>query len=157
MRTVSFVVFLAVVSLGIFTDPASACGRRQRCYAACQPAICPAVIALGTVETPGPAAVGDPVKPIKQEKSKPVRTWQYDAGNGKVGTISGADGGDWIEPRGEGESPSTFKFVRRTNRFTELYDKDRDFTLILYWDGESEWSVGSGWSTWLKGKWLEEK
>ena len=59
----------------------------------------------------------------------PLRVWQYNAGGGKIGTISGIDGGDWIEKRPAGEPPSRFKFVRRTDRFTELYDKDRNFTL----------------------------
>jgi hypothetical protein len=157
MHRVLFVVLLAITGLGMITDPTSACGRRHRCYAARRPVICSDIMALATVETAPSAAVGDPRKSLKEEKAKPVRTWQFDIGNGGVGTISGRDGGDWIEPRGKGEVPSTFTFVRRTNRFTELYDKDRNFTLILYWDGESEWTIGMGWNTWLKGKWLEEK
>ncbi|MFM8273473.1 MAG: hypothetical protein ACKODX_14260 [Gemmata sp.] len=88
----------------------------------------------------------------------PVRVWRYDAGGGKVGTIAGTDGGDWVEKRAAGEPPSRFKCVRRTERFTELYDKDRDFTLNLYETGASEWSVGGGaWHAWLKGTWVEEK
>lgn len=98
-----------------------------------------------------------PGKPVKEGKRKVVRTWQHDAGDGKTGTIFGADGEEWVETRPGGEPTSTFQFVRRTNRFTELHDKDRSFTLILYLDGESEWSVGKGWNMWLKGKWLEEK
>jgi uncharacterized protein (TIGR03000 family) len=102
-------------------------------------------------------APSDSGKEVKEEKPKPVRTWQYDAGDGKMSTIAGADGGDWIERDMTGQRSTTFTFVRRTNRFTELYDKHREFTLILYWDGQSEWSVGKGWNMWLKGKWLEEK
>jgi uncharacterized protein (TIGR03000 family) len=100
---------------------------------------------------------GDPGKPVKEGKRKEVRTWQHDAGDGKTSTISGADEEEWVERRPGGEPQSRFQFVRRTNRFTELHDKDRHFTLILYWDGESEWNVGKGWNMWLKGKWLEEK
>ncbi|MDG3005212.1 hypothetical protein [Paludisphaera mucosa] len=83
----------------------------------------------------------------------PVRTWRYPTDNGLTGTIFGRDGADWTEIRPAGEPTSTFKFVRHTNRFTELFDKDRNFTLILYSDGESEWSVGEGWNNWLKGTW----
>lgn len=82
-----------------------------------------------------------------------VRTWRYPADGGLTGVISGCDGGDWTETRPAGEPPSTFRFVRHTNRFTELFDEDRNFTLILYSDGESEWSVGEGWNNWLKGTW----
>src|SRR4051812_47185237 len=81
------------------------------------------------------------------DKSK-VRTWRYTADDGNTGTISGRDGEDWLEVRPAGEPTSKFKFVRHTNRFTELLDEDRNFTLILYWDGESEWSVGEGWNRW---------
>lgn len=87
------------------------------------------------------------------DEKKKVRTWRYRGDDCGVGTISGRDGEEWTETRPFGQPPSTFKFVRRTNRFTELFDKDRDFTLILYWDGESEWSVGEGWNSWLKGTW----
>ena len=88
----------------------------------------------------------------------PVRVWRYDAGGGKIGTITGTDGEDWVEKRAAGRPPSRFKFVRRTEQFTELYDKDRDFTLKLDEDGASEWRVGEGtWHTWLKGTWVEEK
>lgn len=90
--------------------------------------------------------MGDDEKPA-------ARTWRYRADNGQFGAISGCDGGEWTETRPAGEPQSTFKFIRRTNRFTELFDKDRNFTLILYSDGESEWSVGDGWNNWLKGSW----
>ncbi|WP_165067069.1 hypothetical protein [Paludisphaera rhizosphaerae] len=92
------------------------------------------------------------------DDGKPVpRTWRYPADNGQFGSISGCDGSDWKETRPAGLPPITFKFVRHTNRFTELFDEDRKFTLILYSDGESEWSVGDGWNNWLKGSWDSDK
>jgi len=98
-----------------------------------------------------------PPNPLPEAKAKVVRVWEYQNANGKVGTISGTDGGDWIEKRPAGEPQSSFKFIRRTERFTELYDKHRNFTMNLFDNGESEWSVGGPWNRWLKGKWLEEK
>ncbi|WP_435011272.1 hypothetical protein P12x_002579 [Tundrisphaera lichenicola] len=92
--------------------------------------------------------------PGADDKPK-IRTWRYLGEDGHVGTISGPDGEDWTERRPADEVLSTFQFLRRTNRFTELIDKTRNFTLILYWDGESEWSVGEGWNTWHKGTWEE--
>lgn len=93
------------------------------------------------------------VMPGEDDDKTAVRTWRYPADGGHTGAISGCEGGDWTETRPEGQPPSTFKFIRRTNHFTELFDKDRNFTLILYTDGESEWSVGDGWNNWLKGTW----
>jgi len=108
----------------------------------------------GQVQT---LAKESPPNPLPEAKAKVMRVWEYQNANGKVGTISGTDGGDWIEKRPPGEPTSNFKFVRRTEKFTELYDKHRSFTINLFDNGESEWSVGGPWNRWLKGKWLEKK
>jgi len=91
------------------------------------------------------------VNAAKATTEKWSGAWQCE-----VSTFAGSEDTDWVEKRPNGEIFCTYKFVRRTDRFIELYDKNRNFTLIIYLNGESEWNVGSGWNSWYKGKWIED-
>lgn len=88
--------------------------------------------------------------PLGETTGKWTGTWQI-----QNSTFSVAEGTNWVERKPNGEQAFTFTLVRRTNRLTELYDKSRNFTLLIYLNGESEWTAGNGWNLWYKGKWIE--
>jgi hypothetical protein len=95
----------------------------------------------------------DPRSGLAQDKQ--LRIWVYQENDGTTGTFTGTDGGKWTNVTG-GNVAIAFNFVRRTTRFTELYDKSRNFTALLYDDGYSEWSVGKGWNRGSTGEWKDD-
>lgn len=98
------------------------------------------------------------VMPYAMANDRPTRYWEYKEidGTDRIGTFTGSDteNSEWVNITGSG-GKNSFVFVRRTTRFTELYDRSRSMTVLIYDDGYTEWSVGQKWNRGADGKWMK--